>query len=120
MLYGHHVNRKGEIFLDNTHIKRFLRYADRGLVEYALTRVNLEEHEEDAVRACGMRGLTQEQAAEEMDRSVDAVQRWNREAMRKLAAVWDAVPWIQQIANNDDKPPSGAYFLSKKAETKRN
>ena len=106
--------------MNNIQIKQFLRYPDRGLVEYALSKVNLEEKEEAAIRACGMRGLTQEQAAEDMERSVDAVQRWNREGMRKLAAVWDCVPWIKQIANNDDKPPSGAYFLRKKAETKRN
>ena len=104
--------------MNNVQIKQFLRYPDRGLVEYALSKVNLEEKEEAAIRACGMRGLTQEQAAEEMDRSVDAVQRWNRDAMRKLAAVWDAVPWIQQIANNDDKPPSGAYFFAQKSGNK--
>lgn len=99
-------------------VKRFLRYPDRELVAHAMARVNLEDKELRAITACDMRGLTQEQAAEEMDRSVDAVQRWHREGLRKLAAVWDAVPWIQQLANNDDKPPSGAYFFAQKSGNK--
>lgn len=98
--------------MTNDTVKRFLRYPDRELVNHAIARVNLEEKEEAAIRACGMRGLTQEQAAEDMERSVDAVQRWNRDGMRKLAAVWDCVPWIKQIANNDDKPPNGAYSFA--------
>ena len=104
-------------------VKKFLRYSDRELVEYALSRVNLEAKEERCIRACDMRGLTQEQAAEEMDRSVDGVQRWHRDGMRKLMEVWDSVPWIQKIADSETHgskpPPKGLIFLPFYAETKR-
>ena len=59
--------------------------------------VNLTETEKVAVDLCLRRGLTQEQAAEQLDCSVEAVQKWGRSAKNKLWTVWSGRWWIRKL-----------------------
>ena len=78
-------------------VKQFLRYPSAPLVEFALTLDNLTWQEEEVIRLCGLRGMTQEVAAERMDRSVDSVQKWYRSAILKLSVAWSNCEWIHKI-----------------------
>ena len=77
----------------------FLRYPIAGLVEYAISIVNLTWQEELAVYLVGRKHMTQERAAETAGYSVDAVQKWYRSGIRKLRAAWSGSDWILKLLN---------------------
>ena len=56
-------------------IKRLLQSPDAELVSLVTGLVNLTEAEKTAVDLCLRRGMTQEQAAETLDCSVEAIQK---------------------------------------------
>lgn len=76
---------------------RLLRCPASEIVDLAVSRANLTEHEMQAITSIGRQGLTQEAAAERLDRSVDGVHLWYRAGMRKLRECWDGVWWIQRL-----------------------
>lgn len=78
-------------------VKRFLRYPSAQLVSFALTLANLTWQESKAIELCGQRGMTQEAAAEYIDRSVDSMQKWYRSAIKKLSVAWANCSWISKI-----------------------
>ena len=80
-------------------VKRFLRYPSSQLVTFAINLANLTWQEEQTIVMCGQRGMTQEVAAERMDRSVDSVQKWYRSALKKLSVAWSDCAWINKILN---------------------
>ena len=81
-------------------VKRFLRYRKSALVDFALSSVNLTWKERQTVELCGKQGYTQEQAAEQMERSVDAVQKWYRTAFSKIREEWGEQEWISILLQN--------------------
>ena len=78
-------------------VVRFLRCPASELVELAISRANLTERELQAVTLIGRRGMTQEAAAEQLDRSVDGVHLWYRAAVQKLAVCWDGIWWVKKL-----------------------
>ena len=66
-------------------------------MDFALSLVNLDKREMAAIDLCGRKAYTQEEAAEHLDRSVDAVQKWWRSGMKKLKAEWSSRWWITKI-----------------------
>lgn len=78
-------------------IKRLLQSPDAELVSLVTGLVNLTEAEKTAVDLCLRRGMTQEQAAETLDCSVEAIQKWSRSAKNKLWAVWSGRWWIRKL-----------------------
>ena len=78
-------------------IKRLLQSPDAELVSLVTGLVNLTETEKTAVDLCLRRGMTQEQAAEQLDCSVEAIQKWSRSAKNKLWAVWSGRWWIRKL-----------------------
>ena len=78
-------------------IKRLLQSPDAELVARVTGLVNLTETEKTAVDLCLRRGMTQEQAAETLDCSVEAIQKWSRSAKNKLWTVWSGRWWIRKL-----------------------
>ena len=78
-------------------VKQFLRYPSAPLVEFALTLANLPWQEEQVINLCARKRMTQEQAAEHLDRSVDAVQKWYRAGIKSLQVAWSDCEWIRKV-----------------------
>lgn len=83
--------------MDEHTVKAFLRYPRASLVEFALVECNLTAQEAMVLALCGRQKLTQEQAAEQMDRSVNAVQKWYRAAIEKCCKAWHGWEWIYKV-----------------------
>ncbi len=85
--------------MDDSLVKKFLRYYYPGIVDFALSLASLSDKELQAVNLCGKRGLTIEQAAEEAECSVNTMKtRWAT-ARKRLGKAWAGVEWIEIIAN---------------------
>lgn len=78
-------------------IVQLLRMPDAGLVDYMVSIANLDRRESLAIDLCGRKAYTQEEAAERIDRSTDAVQKWYRSGMRKLRTAWAGKWWIKKL-----------------------
>ncbi len=78
-------------------IREIIQSPDADFVALALRLVNLEDTEQTVVDLCLKRGLTQEQAAEKLDCSVEAVQKWSRSAKDKIWTVWFGRWWMRRI-----------------------
>lgn len=74
-----------------------LRHNESAPVNLAITLANLTQKEETVIRLCGCRAMTQAEAAEEMDRSPDAVQKWYSSAIKKLGETWDGMRWVKNM-----------------------
>lgn len=82
----------------------FLRCSASAPLNLALEMANLTDHERTAVDLCGIRGLTYDEAAEELQstgdkkrREVDTIKRWYRSAKTKLCRAWAGMYWIAAI-----------------------
>lgn len=78
-------------------IREVLQSADAEFVGMALALVNLEDCEKAVLDLCIRRGLTHEQAAEILDRSVDIIQKWHRSAKDKIWLVWSGRWWMRRV-----------------------
>lgn len=83
--------------MDERKVVAFLRCPSSELVELAISMANLTWKENIAINLCGRQAKTQEKAAEEVDCSVDAMQKWYRAAISKLAVAWDSTWWINKL-----------------------
>ncbi len=81
-------------------IIKFLRCPSNEIVDFALSIVNLDKRELSVINLCGKKAYTQEEAAEHLDRSVDAVQKWWRSGMKKIKAEWSARWWITKLMSD--------------------
>lgn len=89
--------------MQDSTVKRFLRYYCSDIVDYALDMSALDDAERQAVELCGRRRLTIEKAAEYADVSVNTMQsRWSR-ARKRLAHSWSGVEWVQVLADTVDE-----------------
>lgn len=71
--------------MDEKRVIRFLRCPDSRLVELAVSLANLNWKEAKAIDLCGRQAMTQEQAAEAAECSVDTMQRWYRAGIKNCA-----------------------------------
>ena len=78
-------------------IREILQSPDADFVDYVLSLVNLEDNEILVINMCLRRGLSHERAAEALDRSVEAVQKWHRSAKDKIWVTWSGRWWMQKI-----------------------
>jgi DNA-directed RNA polymerase specialized sigma24 family protein len=78
-------------------IRAILQSPDADFVDMALRLVNLEDNERAVLDLCLRRGLTHEKAAEELDVSVDALQKWHRSAKDKIWTAWSGRWWIRKL-----------------------
>ena len=90
--------------MDEKDVVAFLRCSASAPLNLALEMVNLSDHERIAVNLCGIRGLTYDEAAEELQslgdnrrREVDTIKRWYKSARKKLCRAWDGLYWIEAI-----------------------
>lgn len=86
--------------------KKVLHCRYRPLVLLALSYVNLYDRELNTLILRHMRGLTQEQTAEELDRTTNTIQNWESSALQKCAEAWEHLLVIQEIMNLDKNPES--------------
>lgn len=78
-------------------VVQLLRMPDADLVDFMVDLANLDRREAAAIDLCGRKAYTQEEAAEYIDRSPDAVQKWYRAGMKKLRAAWSGKWWIERL-----------------------
>ena len=78
-------------------VVKFLRCPASSVVELAITMANLTWKENLAITFCGRQAKTQEVAAEECDKSVDAIQKWYRAGIKKLCVAWNGIWWIKKL-----------------------
>lgn len=78
-------------------IRQILQSPDTDFVDMVLRLVNLEDNEKAVIDLCLRRGLTHERAAEILDRSVEAVQKWHRSAKDKMWIAWSGRWWLRKI-----------------------
>ena len=83
--------------LTHYQVLQFLRCPSSELVDFALTLANLDRKEAAVIEICGRKAYTQEEAAEILDRSPDAVQKWWRSGISKLQTAWSGRWWIEKI-----------------------
>ncbi len=84
--------------LTDKHIEKLLRTPDKDLVEFMLSLSNLSRRELEVLNLCARQRLTREEAAEEMDRSVDAVQKWYRDGIKKVRKTLSGRWWTMRLA----------------------
>lgn len=90
--------------MDEKKVLAFLRCSAAAPLNLALEMANLTDHERTAVDLCGVRGLTYDEAAEELQtlgknkrRETDTIKRWYRSAKKKLCRAWSGLYWIDAI-----------------------
>lgn len=88
--------------MEESKVVKFLRYPSSSLVDFALSTANLTRREAIAIDLCGRKGLTYNEAAQELQNSItpretDTIQRWYRSGMHKLCDAWDSMPWILKV-----------------------
>lgn len=90
--------------MDEKQVIAFLRCSAAAPLKLALEMANLTDKERVAVDLCGIRGLTYDEAAEELQkdgnekrREVDTIKRWYRSARLKLCRAWAGMYWIEAI-----------------------
>lgn len=90
--------------MDEKKITSFLRCSASAPLKLALEMANLTDHERTAVDLCGIRGMTYDEAAEELQnrghnkrRETDTIKRWYCSARKKLILAWSGLYWIDAI-----------------------
>lgn len=90
--------------MDEKKVIAFLRCSASAPLNLALEMANLTDHERTAIDLCGIRGMTYDDAANELQkrgsssrREVDTIKRWYRSAKKKLCLAWSGLYWIDAI-----------------------
>lgn len=78
-------------------VKSILTYPEKVLVLVAISYVNLKDREQDVLILRYMRGHTQEEVAEELDRSVNTIQAWEHSAIDKCKVAWKRITLIKEM-----------------------
>lgn len=74
-----------------------LRHNESAPVNLAITLANLSKKEEDIIRLCGCKAMTQYEAAIALDKSEDYVQKWYSVAIKKLGDTWEGMRWVKNM-----------------------
>lgn len=96
--------------MDEKKVTAFLRCSASAPLNLALEMANLTDHERTAVDLCGIRGLTYDEAAQELQqgnrpRETDTIKRWYRSAKTKLCRAWSGLYWIDAILEYEQRAP---------------
>jgi DNA-directed RNA polymerase specialized sigma24 family protein len=91
------IKKRRKKRMTHAQLIRFLRCPSSELVDFALTLANLDKKEAAVIDLCGRKAYTQEEAAEILDRSPDAIQKWWHSGTIKLKAAWSGRWWIEKI-----------------------
>lgn len=96
--------------MDEKKVIAFLRCSASAPLNLALEMANLTDHERTAVDLCGIRGLTYDEAAQELQqgnrpRETDTIKRWYRSAKTKLCRAWSGLYWIDAILEYEKRAP---------------
>lgn len=90
--------------MDEKRVLAFLKCSASAPINLALEMANLTDHERIAVDLCGIRKMTYEEAAEELQqrgynhrREGDTIKRWFNSAKKKLCLAWSGLYWIDAI-----------------------
>lgn len=83
--------------------KSILHSSYKPLVLLALSYVNLYDRELNTLILRHMRGLTQEETAEYLDRAKNTIQLWEASGLKKCAEAWKRVPIVREIQNLESK-----------------
>lgn len=90
----------------------FLRCSASAPLNLALEMANLTDHERIAVDLCGIRAMTYDEAADELQRrrldkrrEPDTIKRWWRDAKKKLCLAWSGLYWIDAILEYEKNAP---------------
>ena len=78
-------------------VKKILRTPYKPLALTALSYVNLTDREMNLLILRFMRGHTQEEVAEEMGYTPNAIQKWERAALNKCCQAWDKLVFTQEL-----------------------
>lgn len=83
-------------------VKCVLKSPHKPLVLFALTfYANLKDNELNTLICRHLRGLTQEEVAELLDRSTNTIQNWEKSGLEKCAKAWAGNQFINQILIQD-------------------
>lgn len=77
--------------------KRIIRYPVKALALVALSYANLTDREMDVLILRYMRGHTQEEVAEEMNCTVNGLQKWEKAALDKCCKAWEKLKFIEEL-----------------------
>lgn len=77
--------------------KRVLKHSNRLIALTALSFVNLTDRELDLLVLRYLRGMTQEEAAEETGYSSNGIQKQEYAALDKCCEAWDDLAFIKHI-----------------------
>ncbi len=78
-----------------------IEYPSKQLAEYALSLVNLKDHEMNLLVLRYMRGLTQEETAEKLNRSKNTIQVWEKAAINKCSKAWNGLEMISEMLKTE-------------------
>lgn len=81
--------------------RRVLHSPYRVLVLTALTFVNLSDQEQNVLILRHMRGHTQEKVAEEINYSVNGLQKVEYKALEKCAKAWSGLCFVKELLRLD-------------------
>lgn len=65
--------------MNHDEVVSIIEYPSKQLAMYALSLVNLKDHEMNTLVLRYMRGMTQEETAEQMERSKNTIQNWENQ-----------------------------------------
>ncbi len=83
-------------------VKRVLTDARIILVMVALSYVNLTDDELNVLILRHLRGHTQCRVAEDLDKELSTIQRWEKAALEKCCFAWKKNAFIQYMINTQD------------------
>lgn len=97
--------------MDEEKVIAFLQCSATAPLNLALEMANLTDKERIAIELHGIRGMTYDEAAEELQRKghnsrreVDTIKRWYSSAKKKLCLAWAGLYWIDAILEYEKNP----------------
>lgn len=78
-------------------VLQILRHNELSPVDLAITLANLTKKEEDIIRLCGCKAMTQYEAAIQLDKSEDHVQKLFSSGIKKLGKTWEGMRWVKNM-----------------------
>lgn len=81
-------------------VKQVLKTPYKPLALVALSYVNLTDREQSLLILRFMRGKTQQEAAEELNCTVNGLQKWEKTALDKCRKAWEKMIFIREILNS--------------------
>ncbi len=88
--------------LDHDKVVAVIEHSKRFLALYALSLVNLKDNEMNTLILRFMRGMTQKEAAEYLDRAENTIQNWEKAALKKCSKAWTGLEFIYQMLKEDE------------------